>query len=226
MAVSRSKRQLASTASCAALPISFSTASMRAGPRRGKRHRSSSSRHCSRDRDRSASRRRAGCHPCRVVVTARGINEDTGVGLAALALGQQAEERLARDFRHGIQHRHVDGADRTGPNARPGPTGLSFSSSSPDPVRAQNFRGLVDQVSGAPRERGPGSARGSGHPGRSGHIRIEAVAHHAPPSAHHIGNDRTRLAVISKSRYRRCEWGWAIGFRDLTDFDNAHGCLF
>src|SRR5581483_5143062 len=48
----------------------------------------------------------------RIIVAARGIDEDFGVGGCAVALGKEAEQRLAGDLRHRVPYRHVDGADR------------------------------------------------------------------------------------------------------------------
>ena len=47
-----------------------------------------------------------------IVITAGGIDEHARIGAAAMALGQQTKQRLARDLRHRVPHRHVDGADR------------------------------------------------------------------------------------------------------------------
>ncbi len=49
----------------------------------------------------------------RLVVAAGGIDPDLVVGLAAaIAVGEQAVERLALDLRHRVPDGHVDGADR------------------------------------------------------------------------------------------------------------------
>ncbi len=47
-----------------------------------------------------------------IVVAAGRIDEHARIGLDAVALGEQTEQRLAGDLRHRIPHRHVDGADR------------------------------------------------------------------------------------------------------------------
>ena len=47
-----------------------------------------------------------------IVVATRRIDEDARVGLALVALGEQAEQRLAGDLCHGVPDRHVDRADR------------------------------------------------------------------------------------------------------------------
>ena len=48
----------------------------------------------------------------RIVVAAGRVDEDARVGLAAVALGQEAEERLAGDLGRRVPHRHVERPDR------------------------------------------------------------------------------------------------------------------
>ncbi len=49
-----------------------------------------------------------------VVVAAGGVDEDLRVGLAVVALGEEAEERLAGDLGDCVPDGHVDGADGDG----------------------------------------------------------------------------------------------------------------
>ncbi len=82
-----------------------------------------------------------------VVVAAGGIDEDVGVGDDAVAFGEQAEQRLAGDFRHRVPHRHVDRADRDGAVAVA--AGLFVAHHrGPDLVGVQVFAGLVEQGGG------------------------------------------------------------------------------
>src|SRR6185437_7949177 len=50
-----------------------------------------------------------------VIIAAGGVDKNARVGFKAMALGKQAEERLASNFGYGVPYSHVDGtnSDRT-----------------------------------------------------------------------------------------------------------------
>src|SRR5215212_336558 len=207
MPVSRSKRPLASTASRACEPISASTASIRA--------RSSSievAAHLGPQRLVALAR---------VVVAARGVDEDAGVRLAAVPLGQQAEQRLALDLRDRVPDRHVDGAD--GDRALAVPAGLLVRHHGrPDLGRVDVVAGVVHQALGVRFEDAVAEALADQPALAVAAVGVEAVADDRPAVAHHVGDHgheaRRHLAEI--------DIGVADGrgdrLRDLADFDNAH----
>ena len=126
-----------------------------------------------------------------VVVAAGGVDEDARIGraAAAIALGQQAEQRLARDLRHRVPHRHVDRAHGDGTLAvaarllvaehrRPDLAGSRLS-----PLSSSRLSGAASRTRGteplADQAALPVAAVG-----------VEAVAHHRPAVPDHVGDDR------------------------------------
>ena len=79
-----------------------------------------------------------------IVVAACRVDKNARIGLHAVPLGQQPEQRLARNLRHRVPHRHVDGADRHGALAMP--AGLLVAHQrGPDAVGIEVVAGIVQQ---------------------------------------------------------------------------------
>ncbi len=79
-----------------------------------------------------------------IVVAAGGIDEDARIGLAAVAFGEQPEQRLAGDLRDRVPHRHVDGADRDRALAVAARL-LVLHQRRPDAVGIEIVAGIVEQ---------------------------------------------------------------------------------
>ena len=200
---SRSKRPLASTASCALPPSSCSTASMRGavlGDRLADLHL----------HDRVAAVEIA-AHLgaqlrdalARIVVAARRIDEDARVRLALVALGEQAEQRLAGDLCHRVPDRHVDRADRDRALAVPARL-LVRHQRGPDAVRVEIVAGIVEQRLrlGLHQPRREALADQPALPVAA--VRVEAVADDAcGRRASRRSRPRPATASFSRSRYRR-----------------------
>ena len=157
----------------------------------------------------------------RVVVAAGGVDEDLGVGLAAVALGQQAEQRLAGDLRRRVPDRHVDRAD--------GDRALAVAArllvrhhGGPDLVRIEVVAALVEKALGRRLQDAVAEALADQAALAVAAVRVEAVADDRPAVAHHVGDDRHK----ARGHLREVDVGVADrrGDRlgDLADVDDAH----
>ncbi len=159
-----------------------------------------------------------------IIIAAGGIDEHARICGPAVALGQQAKQRLAGDLGHRIPHRHVDGADRHRALAVTARL-LVRHQRRPDLVRIEIGAGRIEQRFriGFLQPRRKTLADQSALPVAA--IGIEAVADHALAVAHHIGDDGDEagrhlgeidIGVADRRRDRFCD------FADVSDAD-GHG---
>jgi len=222
MPVSRSKRPLASTASCASEPISASTASIR-------RRSSAIGRAADLHLHDGVAALEVAAHLgperrvvlARIVVAAGGVDEDPRVRLAALAFGDEAEEGLAGDLGRRVPYRHVERSD--------GDRALAVASrllvrhhGGPDPVRIEIAAALVEKALGRRLQDAVAEALADEAALAVPSVRVEAVADDAPPVAHDIGDDRHE----ARGHLREIDVGVTDrrGDRlgDLANVDDAH----
>jgi len=142
-------------------------------------------------------------------------------------LGEQAKQRLARDLRHRVPHRHVDGADRDRALAMAARL-LVRHQRRPDFIGIEIVAGLVQQGFriGLFQARGKTLTDQPALPIAA--VGIEAVADHRPAVAHDIGDDRDQarrhpgeidIGVADRRGDRFCH------FADVDDAD-GHGVGF
>ena len=222
MAVSRSKRPLASTASCALRADlgqhGFDAAAVLGERRAADLHLDDGVAAVEIAAHLGAQRRvvLAG-----IVVAAGGIDEDARVGLAPLALGQQAEQRLARDLGDRVPDRHVDRADRHRALAVAARL-LVGHHRGPDLVRIEVVAGVVEQALRVGLQDAVAEALADQAALAVAAVRVEAVADDAPAVAHDIGDDGDE----ARGHLREIDVGVADrrGDRlgDLANVDDAH----
>ncbi len=159
-----------------------------------------------------------------IVVPTGRIDEDLRVSLPALHIRQQPEERLALDLGNGIPHRHVDRANRDRTLAVA--AGLFIlHHRRPDPVRIEIGAGIIHEAFRRRFQNTIPEAFADKAALAITAIGVEAVANHAPPVSHDIGDDghqaRRHLAevdigVADRRRDR---------LRHFADIDDTHGSL-
>src|SRR5581483_11368736 len=151
-----------------------------------------------------------------------GIDEHARVGLPLVTLGEQAEQRLARDLRHRVPHRHVDGADRDRALAVTARL-LVRHHRGPYLVGIEIVAGIVEQRFrlGLHQARREALADQPALPVAA--VGIEAVADHALAVALGVGDDGYQAGrhlgeIDIGVAYRRRD---RLG--DFADVDDAHG---
>src|SRR4051794_4633685 len=139
-----------------------------------------------------------------------------------MALGEQAEQRLARDLRYRIPHRHVDGADRDGALAVATRL-LVGHHRAPDLVRVEIVAGSVQQRFRIGLQDARGKALADQAALAVAAVGVKAVADDALAVAHDVGDDGNEarrhlgeidIGVADRRRDR---------LRDLADVDDADG---
>ncbi len=157
-----------------------------------------------------------------IIIAAGGIDEHARVGGPAVALGEQAEQRLAGDLRHRVPHRHVDGADRDRALAMAARLFVRHHRR-PDLVGIEIVAGRIEQRFriGLDQTRRETLADQPALPVAA--IRIEAVTDHPLAVAHDIGDDGDE----ARRHPGEIDIGVADGrgdrFCDLSDVDDADG---
>ena len=128
----------------------------------------------------------------RVVVAARRVHEDGLVhATVAVALGEQAVERLARDLRHRVPHRHVERADRD--RSLPVAARLLVAHRAlPDARRVEVLARLVEERAPVGFQHSRDEAFAEQRALAVSAVGIEAVPDHRAAAAHHVGDDRDR----------------------------------
>ena len=158
----------------------------------------------------------------RIIIAAGGIDEHARIGFTAMSLGEQAKQRLARDLRHRVPHRHVDGADRDRALAMAARLFVRHQRR-PDLVRIEIVAGFIEQGLriGLHQARRKTLADQAALPVAA--VGIEAVADHRLAVAHHVGDDGDQ----ARRHLREIDIGVADGrgdrFCHFADVDDAYG---
>ncbi len=123
-----------------------------------------------------------------MVVAAGGVDEHAGVGRAAVARGEQVVQGLAGDLGGGVPDGHVQRAD--GDGALAVAAGLLVAhQGGPDAVGVEVVPGVVEEGGGVGFEQARGEAFADQAALAVAAVGVEAVADDGAAVAHHVGDD-------------------------------------